>query len=170
MSGVVQYLVLSLLAAGAGVSFVAQQAVNANLRASIGSAAWAGFVSYLGGTICMAVLALILHERWPAGAALVRSNWWAWSGGFFGAVKSISGIVQYYDLVTSEAFAGITVNGTKLTQDTVGINYVNIAKILTIPHLVELNIGHAIVSRAMFAGLETAVREMLNAMKDYSKD
>lgn len=86
MSGIVQYLVFTLLAAGAGLSFVAQQAVNANLRTSIDSAAWAGFVSYLGGTICMAVLALILRDPWPAGAALARSNWWAWSGGFFGAI------------------------------------------------------------------------------------
>jgi transporter family-2 protein len=86
MSGIIQYLVFALLAAAAGVSFVAQQAVNANLRASIDSAAWAGFVSYLGGTICMVVLALILRDPWPEGAALARSNWWAWSGGFFGAI------------------------------------------------------------------------------------
>ena len=33
---------LYLLAAGAGVSFVFQQAVNANLRAELGSPWWAG--------------------------------------------------------------------------------------------------------------------------------
>jgi transporter family-2 protein len=86
MIEVVEYVLLSLLAAGAGVSFVVQQAVNANLRASIGSAAWAGFVSYLGGTICMAILALILREPWPAATVWARSNWWSWSGGFFGAI------------------------------------------------------------------------------------
>ena len=86
MSGIVQYLVFALLAVGAGVSFVTQQAVNANLRDSIGSVAWAGFVSYLGGTICMVVLALILRDPWPTGVTLARSNWWAWSGGFFGAI------------------------------------------------------------------------------------
>src|ERR1700761_348608 len=86
MGGIVQFLLFSLIATGAGVSFVAQQAVNADLRASIGSAAWAGFVSYLGGTICMAVLALMLRDPWPAGEVLARSNWWAWSGGFFGAI------------------------------------------------------------------------------------
>jgi pyridoxine 5-phosphate synthase len=48
-----------------------------------------------------------------------------------------------------------------------GINYANIALIHEIPHLAELNIGHAIISRAIFAGLETAVREMLVAMEDY---
>ncbi len=45
-----------------------------------------------------------------------------------------------------------------------GINYENIRLIREIPHLVELNIGHAIVSRAVFSGLETAVREMLRLM------
>jgi pyridoxine 5-phosphate synthase len=48
-----------------------------------------------------------------------------------------------------------------------GINYENIVQILAIPHLRELNIGHAIVSRALFAGLESAVREMIAAMSQY---
>ena len=48
-----------------------------------------------------------------------------------------------------------------------GINYSNIALIHKIPGLTELNIGHAIISRATFVGLEAAVREMLTAMKDY---
>ena len=37
-----------------------------------------------------------------------------------------------------------------------------------VPHLVELNIGHSIVSRAVFVGLQNAVGEMLIAMEDYS--
>lgn len=41
-----------------------------------------------------------------------------------------------------------------------GINYTNIAEILTIPHLAELNIGHSIVARAILVGLDAAVREM----------
>ena len=46
-----------------------------------------------------------------------------------------------------------------------GINYSNIALIRTVPHLVELNIGHAIVSRAVIVGLGQAVAEMLNRMR-----
>jgi pyridoxine 5-phosphate synthase len=46
-----------------------------------------------------------------------------------------------------------------------GINYTNIRKLLAVPHLAELNIGHSIVSRAVFAGLENAVKEMLDLMK-----
>jgi pyridoxine 5-phosphate synthase len=45
-----------------------------------------------------------------------------------------------------------------------GINYENIHHILRIPHLVELNIGHSIVSRAIFTGMEAAVRQMLHLM------
>jgi pyridoxine 5-phosphate synthase len=41
-----------------------------------------------------------------------------------------------------------------------GINYVNIAEVRTLPHLHELNVGHSIVSRALFTGVEAAVREM----------
>ena len=48
-----------------------------------------------------------------------------------------------------------------------GINYRNIALIHKIPHLVELNIGHSIVARAILVGFETAVREMLALMKNY---
>lgn len=48
-----------------------------------------------------------------------------------------------------------------------GINYVNIARVLTIPGLTELNIGHSIVSRSILVGLETAVREMIVAMAPY---
>jgi pyridoxine 5-phosphate synthase len=48
-----------------------------------------------------------------------------------------------------------------------GINYANIALIHKIPHLTELNIGHSIVSRAVFVGIENAVKELLGAMADY---
>lgn len=48
-----------------------------------------------------------------------------------------------------------------------GINYTNIQLIHKIPHLIELNIGHSIISRAIFVGLQNAVREMLIAMENY---
>ena len=48
-----------------------------------------------------------------------------------------------------------------------GINLDNISGILKIPHLDTLNIGHSIVARAIFQGLEKAVREMLAAMSEY---
>ena len=75
-----------LLALAAGISFVFQQAVNANLKAELGSAWWAGFVSYLGGTIVMLAAALLLREPAAWSSAAAQGRWLSWSGGFFGAV------------------------------------------------------------------------------------
>ena len=48
-----------------------------------------------------------------------------------------------------------------------GINLENISGILKVPHLDTLNIGHSIIARAIFQGLENAVREMLATMSEY---
>jgi len=45
-----------------------------------------------------------------------------------------------------------------------GLNYQNLAVLRQVPHLIELNIGHSIISRAVVVGLATAVREMLLLM------
>ncbi|MDT8333571.1 DMT family transporter [Roseomonas gilardii] len=74
------------LAIAAGVSIVVQQVLNSNLRASLNSAAWSGFVSYLVGVACMALLALALRDPLPSAATAARIPWWAWSGGLFGAI------------------------------------------------------------------------------------
>jgi pyridoxine 5-phosphate synthase len=41
-----------------------------------------------------------------------------------------------------------------------GLNYNNVTFIATIPEIVELNIGHSIIARAVIVGIEQAVREM----------
>lgn len=48
-----------------------------------------------------------------------------------------------------------------------GLNYDNLPLLYRVPHLVELNIGHSIVSRAVFTGLDKAVKEMLALMQPY---
>ena len=48
-----------------------------------------------------------------------------------------------------------------------GLNCENLPALLRVPHLVELNIGHSLVSRAVFVGLEQAVREMLAVLSNY---
>ncbi len=47
-----------------------------------------------------------------------------------------------------------------------GLNYRNVLPVARIPAMAELNIGHAIVSRAIFVGLREAVREMKRMMDD----
>jgi pyridoxine 5-phosphate synthase len=41
-----------------------------------------------------------------------------------------------------------------------GLNYTNVLPIAEIAEIVELNIGHSIIARALFVGIEQAVREM----------
>lgn len=41
-----------------------------------------------------------------------------------------------------------------------GLTYENVVPVAAIPQIEELNIGHSIVSRALFVGMERAVREM----------
>ena len=48
-----------------------------------------------------------------------------------------------------------------------GLTTLNVPGLNRVPHLEELNIGHTLVSRAVFVGLETAVREMLAVMAGY---
>ena len=48
-----------------------------------------------------------------------------------------------------------------------GLNYANLPALYRVPHLVELNIGHSIISRAVGVGLEKAVQDMLRLMKNY---
>ena len=45
-----------------------------------------------------------------------------------------------------------------------GLNYHNVTDIAVIPQIGELNIGHAIVARALFSGFAEAVREMKRLM------
>ncbi len=48
-----------------------------------------------------------------------------------------------------------------------GLNLANVPLLHVVPHLEELNIGHTLISRALFVGLAEAVREMLAVMADY---
>ena len=46
-----------------------------------------------------------------------------------------------------------------------GLTYHNVHPIVLIPEIEELNIGHSIISRAIFVGIEQAVREMVGLLK-----
>jgi len=47
-----------------------------------------------------------------------------------------------------------------------GLTYGNVGPIAAISEIVELNIGHSIVARALLAGMAEAVREMARAMRE----
>ena len=51
-----------------------------------------------------------------------------------------------------------------------GLTYLNVARIAEIPDISELNIGHSIVSRAIFSGMEIAVRDMVALIENASPE
>ncbi len=46
-----------------------------------------------------------------------------------------------------------------------GLTYQNVSRIVRIPEIEELNIGHSIIARAVMVGMKEAVKEMLNLVK-----
>lgn len=56
--------------------------------------------------------------------------------------------------------AGLVVNAGH------GLDYHNVQPVAALPQLVELNIGHSIIGRAVFAGLGPAVAEMKRLMRE----
>jgi pyridoxine 5-phosphate synthase len=69
---------------------------------------------------------------------------------------------EFERLCTAAKFAarlGLVVNAGH------GLNYHNVEPIAAIPEIVELNIGHAIVARAIADGLSKAVRDMKELMR-----
>jgi len=49
-----------------------------------------------------------------------------------------------------------------------GISLINLPKLMGVPHLAELNVGHHLVARAVFVGLARSIRDMRSLMNSYS--
>ena len=47
-----------------------------------------------------------------------------------------------------------------------GLNVENVAPIAEIPEIVELNIGHSLIARALFLGLPGAIAELRRVMQE----
>lgn len=77
--------------------------------------------------------------------------------GAYANARGEAKIAEYRKLVDGARFAaslGLGVNAGH------GLDYHNVQPVAAIPDVEELNIGHAIIARALFCGLESAVREM----------
>lgn len=106
-------LLPAFLAIAAGVSVVIQQALNANLRSALHSAAWSGFISYAVGLACMALLALAFRDPVPSASVAARIPLWAWSAGVFGAIFIGLGIFLV-PLLGAATFLALLVTGQML--------------------------------------------------------
>ena len=77
-----------------------------------------------------------------------------------GAYADASGDVQLAELARIKAGVAWAVGRGLKVNAGHGLHYTNVQAIAAIPEIAELNIGHAIVAHALFAGWENAVREM----------
>jgi pyridoxine 5-phosphate synthase len=66
---------------------------------------------------------------------------------------------RLYDACVLGAELGLQVNAGH------GLHLDNVRAVARLPHMTELNIGHSIISRAIFVGLERAVQEMKEAIR-----
>jgi pyridoxine 5-phosphate synthase len=93
-----------------------------------------------------------------AGAPVVELH----TGAYAGAIGA-SRAREFERLRTAAKHAaavGLTVNAGH------GLNYHNVQPVAAIAEIIELNIGHSIVARAVFDGLAKAVRDMKQLMRD----
>jgi pyridoxine 5-phosphate synthase len=91
------------------------------------------------------------------GSPLVELHTGSFAHAYYGPARSAE-LEKLRRAATLGHDLGLTVNAGH------GINYVNIAEVREIPWLHELNIGHSILCRALFSGIEEAVREMKTRM------
>lgn len=85
------------------------------------------------------------------------------TGAFANAYSSARGEVEAGRIETAASIAeglGLIVNLGH------GINYTNISRMRRVPNVHEMNIGHSILSRALFCGIREAVREMRQRMNE----
>lgn len=87
------------------------------------------------------------------------------TGSFAEAHRESKGVEEELERLVSAAkqahALGLKVNAGH------GLHYDNLKQIWRVPHLVELNIGHSILSRSVMTGISSAVSEMLALMRDY---
>jgi transporter family-2 protein len=69
-----------------GAVLPVQAAVNARLGGALGNRSLAAFISFLIGMVGLAVYILLSRGSMPSSEAVRSAPWWAWIGGFLGAL------------------------------------------------------------------------------------
>jgi transporter family-2 protein len=75
------FYILPLLA---GVAMTVQSGINAQLRAAISHPILAAFISFLGGTLVLALMLVFSKQAFPALSAYSDISWYKFTGGLLG--------------------------------------------------------------------------------------
>ncbi|MBA4501727.1 DMT family transporter [Marinobacterium marinum] len=79
------------LAFVAGMMMPLQAGVNSTLALHGNGAVWASGISFLIGTLTLLGVVLAMRYEVPLPAQLKQAPWWAWTGGFMGALFVATG-------------------------------------------------------------------------------
>lgn len=82
-----------------------------------------------------------------------------------GTYANASGAARALELERVRSAAALAASLGLVVNAGHGLHYHNVEPIAAIPEIVELNIGHAIIARAIFIGLPQAVRDMKELMR-----
>jgi pyridoxine 5-phosphate synthase len=96
-------------------------------------------------------------------AARVKADYVELHTGVFAGAENLNTVADELEKIRSMALAASKLGlGVSAGH---GLNYQNVREIAAIPQMEELNIGHAIMAKAMMVGMERAVREMLDLIR-----
>ncbi|QBQ17255.1 DMT family transporter [Acinetobacter haemolyticus] len=105
-----QLLLMLPLALGVGVAMAFQTAINAQLREHLHSPLQAAFLSFLVGTIILALLVFFQSTAKPSLGELSQIPWFLWIGGFLG-VYAISMSIYTAPKLGFLTFSGLVIFG-----------------------------------------------------------
>ena len=88
----------------AGVAITVQSGVNAQLRSAINHPLLAAFISFLTGTIALAILLLFSKQAFPALSAYADINWYKFTGGLLGAFVVTVILLSVQEIGTANMF------------------------------------------------------------------
>jgi len=95
-----------------------------------------------------------VHMAHQLGATVIELHTGAYAEADNNPTEQTAQLHRLKAAITTALRLGLRVNAGH------GLHYSNVAPIAALPGLSELNIGHAIIARAVFTGLEKAVRDM----------
>ncbi|MFM2361446.1 MAG: hypothetical protein RLZZ316_348 [Bacteroidota bacterium] len=122
-----------------GVAITIQAGINSQLRLAIGNPLVASLISFLGGTLVLAIMVLFTKNNWPDPALYSHVHWYKFSGGLLGVFVVFVALFTVKEIGAANMFVLIVAGQllTALLMDHFGLlgmkgNPVSLQKLLGI--------------------------------------
>lgn len=93
-----------LLPVLAGIAIAIQSGINSQLRTAVNNALLAAFISFIGGTIALAVMLLFSKQAFPTAGIYSTISWYKLTGGLLGAFVVMVAIVSVQKIGAANMF------------------------------------------------------------------